>query len=98
MKLHQLATGLLTLPIGLGLGNSVQAEEPASYHNLSPAALQQLETKLAAVNSAKKKSTAWMELGDPWMEWRAEQAKPTDGRERLVNPADIMSRFNQHHH
>lgn len=92
---RQLAFSLLAVPVVVSISDSAIADTDSNYQKLSPAALQQLEAKRILSHPAKPKSDAWMELGDPWMEWQAEQAKVNLERS-VVNPADILARFKQH--
>lgn len=95
MNLRKITWSLVALPVSVGMSHSVTADTSINYQKLSPAALQQLEAKRVIINPAKPKSGAWMELGEPWMEWQAEQAK-SNGERPVINPADILSRFKQH--
>ena len=94
MKTQKITLGLAALALG-GLQAAPAEADQLAQGALSAAALKQLELKKQQLKRPRAPGTgqAFVELGEPWIEWQQESARQF--KNRTINPAAITARFNQ---
>lgn len=94
MKTTKLAISLIAVPLTLG-SVAVQAESftlPTDTGFSAPAAEQLRDKQHHLIEGiADRAKDAWVELGEPWIEWQQESSK--NHLDKIRTPVDVIDKF-----